>query len=399
MIYKDIMGLFKRLELIGQRFGKLIVIKEAIPPEHVKDKSKSYWHCLCDCGNEKNIVGSDLRSGHTKSCGCNNLEYEDLSGQKFGRLTVIKRVPKPEHIIYDAIYWLAKCDCENEILAPSSSLKNGKIKSCNCLKIESSSHNNIDNVKLSVIKKIFVMSKYNDGNLKLEDLIKLIFQNCYYCGIVPNNSVNIFSQVKNNGKSASDFAVEHGTVIYNGLDRINSNLPHNLDNVVPCCIICNRSKLDRTLSDFNSQIINLKTNDIITVDLMLLIDPKILYQLYPFRQEGGERRFKIDLRRRIIKNGARKRNIDFQLSNEQIINLIMSKCTYCESSYRDGILNGVDRVNNNLGYLPNNSVSCCKWCNSAKSNKTLDEFFSWIEKIKSYQEKFKTIEKLIKNKL
>lgn len=53
-----------KLDLTGQRFGRLVAISE--------DKSSGYlkWKCQCDCGNIKFATAFDLRSGHTKSCGC-----------------------------------------------------------------------------------------------------------------------------------------------------------------------------------------------------------------------------------------------------------------------------------------------------------------------------------------
>lgn len=57
----------KKIEMIGQRFGRLLVIAEG-------EKSKSgehKWICLCDCGNiTKPIKGSHLRGGNSQSCGC-----------------------------------------------------------------------------------------------------------------------------------------------------------------------------------------------------------------------------------------------------------------------------------------------------------------------------------------
>ncbi len=53
----------KKLELTGQRFGRLVVIGEV-------GKNKSLRLCRCDCGNEKVIMGYNLTSGATKSCGC-----------------------------------------------------------------------------------------------------------------------------------------------------------------------------------------------------------------------------------------------------------------------------------------------------------------------------------------
>jgi len=54
-----------KLELVGQRFGRLLVIARS-------DKIKNHYHwlCKCDCGKEKVIAGSSLRYGTTRSCGC-----------------------------------------------------------------------------------------------------------------------------------------------------------------------------------------------------------------------------------------------------------------------------------------------------------------------------------------
>ena len=54
-----------RKDLTGMRFGRLTVL-EFVPTEG----SYSYWLCKCDCGNTKTIESYNLRSGHTTSCGC-----------------------------------------------------------------------------------------------------------------------------------------------------------------------------------------------------------------------------------------------------------------------------------------------------------------------------------------
>ena len=58
----------KKVEMIGKRFGRILVISE--------DKRDSqgiiYYKCLCDCGKEKIIKGTSLRAGVTRSCGCYN---------------------------------------------------------------------------------------------------------------------------------------------------------------------------------------------------------------------------------------------------------------------------------------------------------------------------------------
>ncbi len=55
----------KRMDLTGQRFGRLVVIKSA-PNMGVENA----YHCRCDCGSLKVFRRSNIKSGHTKSCGC-----------------------------------------------------------------------------------------------------------------------------------------------------------------------------------------------------------------------------------------------------------------------------------------------------------------------------------------
>lgn len=58
-----------KLNLIGLKFGKLTVIERA----ECKN-ARTYWRCKCECGNEKIVQGCNLKSGHTKSCGCTVIE-------------------------------------------------------------------------------------------------------------------------------------------------------------------------------------------------------------------------------------------------------------------------------------------------------------------------------------
>lgn len=55
----------KKMDLTGQRFGKLLVLS---PADNVGNKTA--WHCRCDCGREIVAKTAHLRSGHVKTCGC-----------------------------------------------------------------------------------------------------------------------------------------------------------------------------------------------------------------------------------------------------------------------------------------------------------------------------------------
>ena len=118
-------------DLTGQRFGMLTVIERVENPEGTK-RTVAYWLCECDCGNKSIVCTSKLKKGHTKSCGCNRGAPGDLAGTRFGMLTVVKRVPKPDDVKRYGTFWLCKCDCGNETIADADSLKRGHTNSCGC---------------------------------------------------------------------------------------------------------------------------------------------------------------------------------------------------------------------------------------------------------------------------
>ncbi len=87
---------------------------------------------------------------------------------------------------------------------------------------------------------------------------------------------------------------------------------------------------------------------------------------------------------RSYKQGAKRRNLDFELTDEQFKNLISKNCYYCDAKpsrkqvgdrkKQDYIYNGIDRLNNSKGYTIDNTVSCCSTCNYAKRDMTVDEY-------------------------
>lgn len=67
----------KLIDLTGQKFGRLTVIQRVAKPKERKSK-EAFWLCKCDCGNERIVSGYEIRSGNTKSCGC---YHKDLASQ------------------------------------------------------------------------------------------------------------------------------------------------------------------------------------------------------------------------------------------------------------------------------------------------------------------------------
>lgn len=131
----------KTINEIGNNYNYLTVIERV---ENSKD-NRAQWKCKCICGNEIVAAGKLLRNGHVKSCGCLNKEKiimrnmekggGDLTGQKFGKLTVINfdhwKDSKNGH--RDRI-WKCKCECGNYCLVNHRYLRCGDTNSCGCIK-------------------------------------------------------------------------------------------------------------------------------------------------------------------------------------------------------------------------------------------------------------------------
>lgn len=111
-------------ELKGKKFGKLTAIEQI---EKQRYRNLVVWRCLCDCGKEKLVPATYLTCGLVKSCGCLKKEITDLTGQRFGKLTVIEYDEEKKK-------WKCRCDCGGEKFAVISNLVNGHIKSCGCLR-------------------------------------------------------------------------------------------------------------------------------------------------------------------------------------------------------------------------------------------------------------------------
>ena len=77
------------------------------------------------------------------------------------------------------------------------------------------------------------------------------------------------------------------------------------------------------------------------------------------------------------KRHARKKGVPWELTDEEVWELITSDCHYCgapPSRGYAGKTNGIDAVDNNEGYTVDNTVPCCKRCNKAKWQLSLPEF-------------------------
>lgn len=91
---------------------------------------------------------------------------------------------------------------------------------------------------------------------------------------------------------------------------------------------------------------------------------------------------------------AKRREIEWLLSKEEFRSLTKGCCTYCgvepqqvKKNYKSQyVYNGIDRVDNSIGYLKSNCVPCCKVCNKMKNTYSKDQFLNQIKRIYLHQE-------------
>jgi hypothetical protein len=192
-------GKSKFIDLTGKQFGKLTVVQHA-----GSEKQQNKWFCKCACDSDKIslVTTGDLRSGHTKSCGCTNIE----------RMKNPTLRPKPKRMDDYEMF----------------------------INVQYSRYRTQANIK----KREFSLSR--------QEFIGLIEGDCRYCGTSPSTTKDF-----NTGLRSSSYILEKErtkTFVKNGIDRINSSIGYRIDNVVSCCQQCNVAKLDHSYEEFTEWI-------------------------------------------------------------------------------------------------------------------------------------------------
>lgn len=123
------------------------------------------------------------------------------------------------------------------------------------------------------------------------------------------------------------------------------------------------------------------------------------FGLYKDRQVAMMKVQYSHLKRRHTQNNMSGEILDF----ETFYTLSKSNCKYCGLEYSKEIedrlnesknkkrlsdevlrINGIDRVDSNIGYTKDNSVPCCKYCNFAKHTMSEEDFYVWIKRVYEY---------------
>lgn len=114
----------KRRDIQGQQFGKLTAL-EPLPRD---GRQGTYWRCRCQCGRECQVSYANLSSGRSRSCGCSRRV--DLTGGRYGLLTVLGLSEKPAETGRKARLWICRCDCGAITYKTTDALRRDVRNSC-----------------------------------------------------------------------------------------------------------------------------------------------------------------------------------------------------------------------------------------------------------------------------
>lgn len=162
-------------------------------------------------------------------------------GNKYGKLLVLKRAKNDK---YNCTMWLCQCDCGNQKAIHGGNLRNGKTKSCGCLTRSTVKGRGRQPLSegIASFNRLYYNYKYAAKRRNIEwSITKIEFreltkQNCYYCNTSPMQKLN--------------YSGYNSAYIYNGLDRLDNSKGYIIDNVVPCCGLCNWMKKDNSIKEF-----------------------------------------------------------------------------------------------------------------------------------------------------
>lgn len=167
-------------DFTGKTFGRLKVLYR------IKNKGKTRgakWRCQCSC-QEQNIIdvfASNLKNGHTTSCGCLQKEkiseriFLDETGNRYGRLLVLER----DNSFSKGVKWICQCDCGKKKSINANSLRRGLTQSCGCYKKEQVSKRAEKNYVGKTFHYITILNREDQKNLNGESVWKCL---CNLCG-------------------------------------------------------------------------------------------------------------------------------------------------------------------------------------------------------------------------
>jgi hypothetical protein len=188
----------------------------------------------------------------------------------------------------------------------------------------------------------------NMKNLKFEltfdDFEEIVKHVCYYCGQLQEKGLN-------------------------GIDKMDCNGGYVKENCVSCCEMCNVMKGTLSVNVFLKRIEHILT-------YQGYIEGKLYPECFANHMSSNYNHYK---------KRADKKQLDFEISEDDFYSLIIKKCYVCGKKPEEEHINGIDRINNDKGYVYNNIEACCGECNYMKNKFSLQDFFDKLRKIKKHK--------------
>ena len=185
----------KRIDLTGQQIYHWTVTSLS-----AEDNRK--WICRCSCGELRNVFGAALRSGKSRSCGCQSSPppvrsgiRKDLTGKQFGSWNVLKHIGFSEA---GASQWLCRCVCGREKSVSYTSLSQGTSKSCGCQRPTTFRHHNW-NGGVSVTPQGYVYRRISSQKYIAEH--RLIMEQLLGRALLPGESVHHKNGIRNDNRA------------------------------------------------------------------------------------------------------------------------------------------------------------------------------------------------------
>jgi hypothetical protein len=122
----------KTKDLTGQRFGRLTVVERT----NKRNKSgKILYRCKCECGGEKLVSATNLLNGGTRSCGCLNVEAHQRTQKDLSgqRFGNLIAIKPTAARRQKKVIWECLCDCGKTVFVSCTDLLTGNTRSCGCL--------------------------------------------------------------------------------------------------------------------------------------------------------------------------------------------------------------------------------------------------------------------------
>ena len=318
-----------------------------------RKKTDTHQTCSTCCKEFENSLFIGVSGGTTKTCKncrdanriqdqkrdkehCNELHrITDKKPERIAKKAEWKEANYEKIVMYCMNHRQRKIDEDiTEYLARNA--QNAKQwRDNNPDKVSMINQNKINNINLQYgVYSRSARDKNLDFEILQEEFDKLVKEPCHYCDVIQ----------------------ERG---FNGIDRLGSNIGYIVDNCVSCCKTCNYMKCSLSVDVFLKRI-----------EHILSYNNKIKGRYFPEEYSSYSAASYNEYKRR-----ADNKSLLFEITNDEYVELISDNCYLCGRDGSNEFTNGIDRIDNNLGYIMTNVKSCCGSCNYIKKDMELNELF------------------------